>query len=84
MTYLNYSKSADLKSDVIFFSQIQIGEMDEQDYNNLVSLHPDERSIRVSDEIIADEVIYSDHHPTGMWFDPIYNKFYEVRTFIEE
>jgi hypothetical protein len=81
---MNYSKvliSADLKSDVIFFNQVQIGAMDEQDYQNLVSLHPDERSIRVNDEIIADEIIFSDYHPTGVWFDPIYQKFYEVKAF---
>jgi hypothetical protein len=83
MTYSNYSKSADLKSDVIFFSQIQIGEMDEQDYNNLASLHPDQRSFQVSDEIIADEVVYTNYHPTGVWFDPICNTFYEVRAFEE-
>jgi hypothetical protein len=83
MTYLNYSKSSDLKMDVIFFNQVQLGEMDEQDYNNLASLHPDERSFQVSDEIIADEVVYANHHPTGVWFDPLLNKFYEVRAFEE-
>jgi hypothetical protein len=83
MDYLNYTKSADLKLEISFFSQTQIGEMDEQEYQNLASLHPDERSFQVSDEIIADEVVYSDHHPTGVWFDPLLNKFYEVRAFEE-
>ena len=82
MTYSNYSKSSDLKMDVIFFNQVQLGEMDEQEYQNLASLHPDQRSFQVSDEIIADEIIYSNDHPYGVWFDPLTNNFYEVRPII--
>jgi hypothetical protein len=71
-----------LRNDVELTNSWLISAMDEEEFNNFVSLHPDERSIRVNDKICADEIIYSNDHPYGVWCDPLRNHFYEVKPII--
>ena len=78
----NLQVSQELKSMVEMTNQWQIDAMDEEDFQLFVSMHPDERSISVSDEICADEIIYTNDHPSGVWCDPLRNHFYEVKPII--
>ena len=78
----NLQVSQELKSMVELTNQWQIDAMDEEDFNYFVSLHPDERSIRVNDQICADEIVYSNDHPSGIFCDPLTNNFFEVRPLI--